>query len=120
MAVPRRLLVVGDTDGLAQVLQDAKIVDWMDITCQLKGDRANVCLLYCVGRQERRGGMQFVEVFDDGERLGQRVHPILQSRNKPIWIDITIDFRVLLAASSQQVYSSVIVGQSLQSKGNAY
>jgi hypothetical protein len=84
VAVPGvdRLLVL--VHAVAEILQDPQVVERVDVAGHRLGDRPDAGARHGIGRQQRRIGVDLVEILDDGERLGEDVAAVeLQRRHQP-------------------------------------
>ncbi|MNU03000.1 hypothetical protein D3C72_2468820 [compost metagenome] len=54
---------------MLQVFQHAQVVQRVGVASDAERQIPHACAADGIGRQQRRLGMRFFEVFDDGERL---------------------------------------------------
>ena len=87
----------------------------MDVAGDHLGERAHMGACDRIGRQQRRLGMDLVEILDDGERLDQHVAVVeRQRRHAPLRIDGAELGRVLLAAALGEMDRLHLVGEALE------
>src|SRR6266404_415475 len=65
-----RLFVVAE--GRAQIVENAQVVEWMQVACDRKCHRSDACTVHRGARQQGRLWMYLVEVLDDGQGLRNR------------------------------------------------
>ena len=82
---------------LAQPRQHFQILKRMRIAGQRHREGADFCAAQRVFGQQRRLGVDFVQPFDDRQRLGDGHAPVLQRRHQPLRIDREISGIVLFA-----------------------
>src|SRR5215471_4895694 len=109
------------TKLVLEVAQRSHIVERVDVAGDHLGERAHLRPLDGVARQQRRLGMDFVEIFDDRERLNEHVAGIeLQGRQAHLRIDRAI-FRFLVeAALLLQVDRNHLAAQALEVERDAH
>ncbi|MCY1383130.1 hypothetical protein D9M69_712260 [compost metagenome] len=71
-----------------------------------------------VGRQQRRLGVHFVEVFDDGHRLREALALVFEQRHEHVGRDRRERTGAVFAA--RDVHGHVVVVEALQLKGDAH
>ena len=86
VAIPLGFLRFGHAQAVRQVTQYPQVVKRMDVAGNGLGDGPNVGPGICRGRQQRDGGVGFVQPFDDGQRLGQDPRVCFQARHYTQWI----------------------------------
>src|SRR5690606_26907057 len=97
-------------ERVAQVLEDAQVVERVDVAGDNVHDRAHVGAGERGRRQQRRLGMDLLQVYEDGRRLDQhfvvrfvRVTEQDQGRYQALRVDGAVGACVLLAAAPGQV-----------------
>jgi len=99
------------------MVDDAKIVDRVNIASDQLGRCAHARPADRVARKQRGQRMAFFQIFDDRQRLGQHRAVIeLQGRHDGIRIDLPIGFGPLLAAN--EVHGFVGIGLVLEVEGD--
>ncbi|KAG1080067.1 hypothetical protein G6F40_016044 [Rhizopus arrhizus] len=120
MLVPGVLGGFVHAQRVLEVLQHAQVVQRVRVASNAQGQIAYPGAANGVGRQQRRLGMGFFQVFDDGERLPDDGVAIDQRGHQRRRVHIAIPLRQLLPAVLQQMHRQVFVGQALQVQGDAY
>ena len=120
VAIPGVLLLLGGGKMLAEILQDAQVVDGMDVAGDGLRQRPDPRPVLGRGRQQRRQRMDLVEIFDDRQRLGEGPVPGLQRRHGAERTQRAVGGLVLLAAVTQQMDRHRFIGQALQVERDAH
>ena len=104
-----------------EILQRDEVVERMDVAGDHLRDGANLGALQRIGRQQRGLGMDIVEIFDNGERLRQRLATgQFKRRHPPLRIDGAKLRRVLVSAVLGQMDGHHLVGQALEIERDAH
>jgi hypothetical protein len=105
---------------LAMVRVTRWVVQRMDVAGDGERESAHARTLQRLARQQRHGGMAFVQVFDDGQRLRQRGAIVLEHGHLRLGAQRTEFRRKLLAAGAQQMHRHVVEFQLLEVQGDAH
>src|SRR5207244_11058150 len=73
-----------------------------------------------IARQKCRLGLDLLEIFDDGQRLGERARLRLQGRHQGLRVEFAIDGAELLAAGTQKMHGQDLERQLLERKRDAH
>ncbi len=116
--VDLRLLVLELT---LEVLQRDEIVERVDIAGDHLRDGAHLGAFERVGRQQRRFGIDIVEILDDRQRLGQHLAAGEFKRRHPLMRIDRHKFRLaLLAAVLDQMDGNRLIGQAFEIECNPH
>ena len=87
-----------------EVLQHAQVVERMDVAGDQLRQRAHALAIARRGRQQRGLLPDFVQVFEDRQRLPQHALAMLQHRHQSLRVGFAEFGAVLFAAIAQQVH----------------
>eukprot|EP01137_Pigoraptor_chileana_P012682 Opistho-2@65302 len=116
--VPAVLVVLADAHLLGQVAQHAKVVDRVDLAGDVLRQAAHLRPADRAVGQQRRLGIQLVQVLDDGQRLGQARLAVLQHRHQARARGAGIGLLLLFIA--HQMHAAVVVVQAFQGQRDAH
>src|SRR5450631_2691406 len=89
-----------EAERCAQIVENAQIVERMNIAGDCKRKRSYPCARQRRARQERRLRVRLLEILDDSERLGECAAVILENRHEALRIQRQKFRPALLAAAA--------------------
>src|SRR5258708_33821036 len=120
MPVPRVFRFVNDLQRVLQILQNAQVVDGMDLARDLKRDRTNKRAIQWRARQQRWLGMRLVQIFDDRKRLREYVVTVDKRRHDAVRIQLAIIRLQLLPAIAQKMDRGVLKREPFEIQRDAH
>ena len=99
-------------------MQDLQVLKGVEVAGDGLGERPDPGAKPRLAWQERRFGMDFLEPFNDRERLGQD-HPVAQfeGRHQPLRVEAEVSGRPLFAAA--EMMNNVLDSQSFEVQRDA-
>jgi hypothetical protein len=96
-----------------QVVQDAQVVQRMDVAGDAERHGAHDGAIGRLARQQRRVRANLLEVLDDGQRLAEDAPRVLDRGHQALWVDLEVALEPVLAPAPQQVLGNLLAGDTL-------
>src|SRR5437867_9290112 len=120
MLCPAIHLVIGLVVFFLDVVQYAEILYRVDFAGDDQRHASHQRAVGGIARQQRRLGIFFIKILDDGERLGQNSSAVFQRGHERLRIDRLIGGGELLAAAAAQMDRRLLRVQAFQIESNAH